>query len=256
MTGISRRVRAAVFLRSFLIQGSWNYRTMIGGGFAFALLPALREHYGKDTPELDDAVERHSTLFNSHPYLVPLALGAVSTLEAEGAGAAGVRRFKEAVRGSLGTLGDRLVWAGWRPVCLLGTLALLLAGGPWWVGVTIFLLVYNAGQLALRVWGYRIGGRDPRRIGEHLRNPAFDRLNRFMGIAGTFLVGLLVPIMASGMRLHSAVDSPAPQTGALWLIAGVVGALIGAYFGRRTRDLVALAIVGVVVTVLVVGLIR
>jgi hypothetical protein len=33
---------ASAFLRSFLIQGSWNYHTMIGCGFAFAMLPGLR----------------------------------------------------------------------------------------------------------------------------------------------------------------------------------------------------------------------
>ena len=48
MTALGFRARAAMILRSFAVQGSWNYRTLIGAGFAFALLPALRALYGRD----------------------------------------------------------------------------------------------------------------------------------------------------------------------------------------------------------------
>jgi hypothetical protein len=37
-----------VFLRSFAIQGSWNYRTLQGSGFAFALMPVLRYVHGDE----------------------------------------------------------------------------------------------------------------------------------------------------------------------------------------------------------------
>src|SRR5690606_32454688 len=66
----------------FAIQGSWNYRTLIGTGFAFALLPLLRSRYRGDPARLRESLERHASLFNSHPYLAPVALGAVAQLEA------------------------------------------------------------------------------------------------------------------------------------------------------------------------------
>ncbi|MGH7464052.1 MAG: PTS system mannose/fructose/sorbose family transporter subunit IID, partial [Longimicrobiales bacterium] len=60
--GLMRRlpasVRWRVFLRSFSIQGSWNYRTLQGSGFAYALMPVLRWVYG-DTEQLQEAVVRH-----------------------------------------------------------------------------------------------------------------------------------------------------------------------------------------------------
>src|SRR5690606_5329083 len=118
---------------------------------------ALREIYRGQPERLNEAVERHSGLFNSHPYLAPVALGAVASMEAAGDDRVIIERFKTAVRGSLGTLGDRLVWATWRPVCLLFALALALAGASWWAVVAAFLLVYNVGHGWLRLWGFRAG---------------------------------------------------------------------------------------------------
>ncbi|MGH7551559.1 MAG: PTS system mannose/fructose/sorbose family transporter subunit IID, partial [Longimicrobiales bacterium] len=164
----SRRARLEMFARSFAIQGSWNYRTLIGNGFAFALLPALREIFRGRPADFHAAVERHTRIFNSHPYLVGLALGAVARLEAEGATPAVVDRFKSAVRGSLGSLGDRLIWAGLRPATGLLALALLFAGLPWWLAVLVFLSVYNIGHVALRIWGFQLGFRYGKSVGEHV----------------------------------------------------------------------------------------
>src|SRR5262245_42922529 len=110
MSTVPRTALIRSFLRSFAIQGSWNYRTLIGCGFAFTLIPVLRTIYAARPEEYEAAVQRHTALFNSHPYLSPMALGAVAVLEATEAPAV-VDRFKSAVRGSLGSLGDRLIWA-------------------------------------------------------------------------------------------------------------------------------------------------
>src|SRR5690606_26959848 len=41
MTDLPAATRAAMLARSFAIQGSWNFRSLIGTGFCFVLLPAL-----------------------------------------------------------------------------------------------------------------------------------------------------------------------------------------------------------------------
>ncbi len=104
MSTLSRRTRLALFLRSFSVQGSWNYQTLIGTGFAFLLLPALRRVYRGEEEALREAVARHSELFNSHPYLVTVAAGAVARLEEERTPPEVIRRFKSALRGCLGSL--------------------------------------------------------------------------------------------------------------------------------------------------------
>ena len=69
MNRFPKLVIARVLIRSLSVQGSWNYRTLIGSGFAYALLPALRFIYRDRPAELQAAVRRHTELFNSHPYL-------------------------------------------------------------------------------------------------------------------------------------------------------------------------------------------
>jgi mannose/fructose/N-acetylgalactosamine-specific phosphotransferase system component IID len=61
MKRIPRSVIRRMFLRSFTIQGSWNYRTLQGSGFAFALMPVLRWVHGENTAALQAAVQRHAT---------------------------------------------------------------------------------------------------------------------------------------------------------------------------------------------------
>ena len=98
MTPLPRSVRRAMLLRSFAVQGSWNYQTLIGTGLAFVLAPALRHVYGADPGRLRDAVGRHAELFNAHPYLAGLAAGALARLEADGVPPETIGRFKNAIR--------------------------------------------------------------------------------------------------------------------------------------------------------------
>jgi PTS system mannose-specific IID component len=234
-------VRLRVYLRSFAIQGSWNYRTLLGTGFAFALLPVLREVY-RERAALHAAVDRHAALFNSHPYLAGIALGAVARLEAEGASSELIERFKAAIRGSLGQLGDRLVWAGWRPTCMLLALVLLFAGLPWWVAVAVFLLVYNAGHLALRWWALRIGFESGRQVAERVRGAGLELLRERIASAGALFAGLALPLLiARGVGMEPV----APWGSAL----AIAAAVLGVYFGGRIRT----AVIGGLVMLIALG---
>lgn len=245
MTHFSRGVLLHVFLRSFTIQGTWNYRTLSGSGFAFSLLPALRVLYGDDPAKLRDAVHRHTELFNSHPYLAPLALGAVAELEASG-DAEIVRRFKAAVRGSLGTLGDRLVWAGWRPVCALAALTMIAVDAPWWAALAVYLVTYNAGHLALRIYSYRLGLEHGRRVGEALKHSGLDNAHTRLDSIGAALVGVLLTL---------TVASPVfpGWGGALWTFALAGAGVLGIIFGGRVRTPLALVLATATVGALLVS---
>ncbi|MCI0433498.1 MAG: PTS system mannose/fructose/sorbose family transporter subunit IID [Gemmatimonadetes bacterium] len=231
-------VRIAMFLRSFAIQGSWNYRSMIGGGFAFALLPALRMIYHERPAALRDALERHRALFNSHPYLVGVALGAVARLESEGVDAGTVDRFKSAVRGSLGSLGDGLVWAGWRPVWTLVALVLLHGGFPWWIAVLTFLVGYNAGHLALRGWGFHVGYHHGLAVAGQLKRAHMSSVGGVLAAIGAAILGALLPLLI-------AAAPPEPAHPAPWLAAAVVACLLGLRYGNRVRLPAVVAVLGV-----------
>lgn len=232
-----------MFARSFAIQGSWNFRILIGAGFAFVLLPALRVLY-RDQPEaLRAALERHCDIFNSHPYVAGIAVGAVARLEAEHTDPRIIERFKSAVRGSLGGLGDRLVWAGWRPVCVLLALGIVFAGAPWWAGAVFFLISYNIGHIGLRAWSFRLGLEYGKFVGERLRRSPIAEAQRALAAAGAFTLGLVLPLAVTGGMLGGR--NPAP-----WVLAvGIGGALLGLRFGDAIRApamgaLAAFAILG------------
>jgi PTS system mannose-specific IID component len=239
---IGAGVRFRVFLRSFAIQGSWNYRTLLGTGFGFALLPALRAIYAGRPEALQDAVRRHTTLFNCHPYLAGVALGAVARLEREGESPELIDRFKNALRSSLGSLGDRMVWAGLRPCCLLLALALLLLGAPWWLCITVFLAVYNVAHVALRWWALSTGWVAGKRVAERLRESNLERFHEGFAHAGAFLLGLILPLVAVGALTGDRLSTP-------WVAAAAVAAVIGLRFGSAVRNplmvaLVAIALIG------------
>ena len=40
---LSKKDRLAIWFRSFFLQGSWNYERMQNGGWAFALVPAIKK---------------------------------------------------------------------------------------------------------------------------------------------------------------------------------------------------------------------
>jgi mannose/fructose/N-acetylgalactosamine-specific phosphotransferase system component IID len=219
-----------MLLRGLAVQGSWNYHTLIGTGLAFVLVPALRRVYRDDPAALRQALGRHCELFNSHPYLAGVAAGAIARLEAEGSPPETVARFKAALRGSLGTLGDRLVWLMWRPMSVLLGLGLLLAGAPWWAGVLAFLLVFNALHLWLRVWGLHAGLREGLAIGSALRRVPFQPLGDRAAQVGAVLAGFAA--VSAG-----TVDGTRPWE---WLAALGAGAA-GIALGPRVRPIAALA---------------
>lgn len=242
---LSPGVLVSTFLRSLLVQGSWNYRTMIGSGFAFALVPGLRRLYEEDPDALEEAVERHLEHFNAHPYLSAVALGAVLRLEAEGADPETVRRLKVAMRGPLGSLGDALVWATVLPGVALAALAMLWLGAPAWAAVAIFLTVFNAVHLGLRIWGFRAGLRAGREVGAVLTRANLSGWTRRLEPVVVVLLGLFVGAVIGGGR--GLVDA-----GALWMALAGVGFVTGLVGGHRTwRPAAALTVAAIGVLSLV-----
>lgn len=244
VSSVPARAYVASFARSFAIQGSWNYRTMLGQGFAFALLPVLRHVHAGEGEDFERALARHADHFNAHPYLAGLALGAVARMEVDGADPEEIRRFKTAVRGPLGGLGDRLVWVGVLPAAILVGLVAAVAGTPIWVPPVLFFGTYNLAHLALRVWAFRVGLQEGPEVAKRLRGAELSRYAEWLSTASTFLVGGLVGLASlSGAEAGLGVDDAV-------LGASLAGALaIGVGWGqqawRRALLLTAVVVAGV-----------
>lgn len=246
---LSRGTLASTFARSFLIQGSWNYHTMLGSGFAFAMLPVLRRLYGKNGERMDAAVARHLEHFNAHPYMCGLALGATLRLEADGCEADTIRRFKLAVRGPLGSLGDSLVWATWLPGVAVAALVLFWLGSPGWTAAVFFLVVYNVGHIGLRVWGFRVGVADGRNISGRLASANLPGWVARLQPIIVALLGVLVGAIVGGRG--GLVDS-----GGVWLLLAAAAFLLGLLGGHKAWRPAAIVTVTTIAAVAGFGVLK
>jgi PTS system mannose-specific IID component len=193
------RERRRVALRSLLLQSVWNYETLQGVGFAWALLPGLRRLY-PDPGKRSERLLAHSELFNSNPYLSTIAMGVVLRLEREVArGVAGaegrVGRLVGVLRGTLGALGDELVWAGWRPALgAAAATAVLLGGGVWTAGA--YWLFYNLLTQAIRLRGVTAGYASGAGIARVLQDPFWRRAAAAARLGGAAVGGAALALGA------------------------------------------------------------
>ena len=220
-TRLPLRTELAMLLRLLAIQGTWNYETLIGNGIGFCLEPALRLlPGGVHTPRFKEALARQSKYFNAHPYLASVAVGALARVELDGEPAEKIERFRTALPGPLGSVGDRLVWAGWLPLCSFVALAVFgLGAGPLAVVLT-FLCSYNAGHLALRIWGLRVGWNRGMRVAQALANPVLRRGPQVIVPAIALAAGLAVPL-----ALDRIIGPGRAMLGAV-LLGSAVGAVL------------------------------
>jgi len=210
-----------MLLRLLAIQGSWNYETLLGNGIGFCMEPALRLlPEGVHSTRFKEALARESRYFNAHPYLAAVAVGALARAELDGESPDRIERFRTALAGPLGSVGDRLIWAGWLPLCsLIGLTVFGFGGGPLVVVVT-FLGLYNAGHLALRAWGLRTGWTHGLRVAQALGNPVLRRGPQVIAPLAAFAAGLGVPLAM--MR----VVGPGRALFGLVVLGAVLGALL------------------------------
>jgi mannose PTS system EIID component len=185
----------AMLLRMLAIQGAWNYETLLGNGIGFCIEPALRLlPGGVHTPRFKEALARQSRYFNAHPYLASVAVGALARVELDGEPPDKIERFRTALAGPLGSVGDRLIWAGWLPLCSLLGLAVYGLGGGAGAVLLTFLGVYNAGHIALRAWGLRVGWNRGMRVAQALGNPVLRRGPQVIAPVAAFAGGFGVPL--------------------------------------------------------------
>jgi PTS system mannose-specific IID component len=184
---------ARALLRLFAVQGSYNYERMLGVGVGVAEEPLLRDLGDTKYPP---AVARGAHFFNAHPYLVGLAVGAAARAEHDGASPDQVERLREALCGPLGSLGDRLVWAGWLPF-LSGLTLAAVALGAGWIATGVFLLLYNIGHVALRWWALKAGWTHGARVSVALHHPVLQKALAVLGPAMALAVGAALPLTAA-----------------------------------------------------------
>jgi PTS system mannose-specific IID component len=179
----------AIFIRSLSIQASFNFWRMQNLGFVYALLPLFRRQR-LDPRQMAAALDRHSQMFNTHPYLAAPIIGSIVKIEAEGAGAE-AGPLKEALMGPYAGIGDAFFWGALRSLASAGTTILALSGFAW--APLAYLFLYNPSHFWVRTRGYWEG------IRQGKNGIGFIRRLDLPGIAGRIrlLVLLLIGVLAA-----------------------------------------------------------
>lgn len=191
---LTKKDRISVWLRSFFLQGSWNYERMQNGGWVFAMIPAIKRLY-KTKEERADALKRHLEFFNTHPYVASPVLGVTLALEEERANGAQIddvtiQGVKVGMMGPLAGIGDPVFWFTVRPI--LGALAASLAISGNIIGPFIFFFAWNIIRMAFMWYTQEFGYKTGSRISDDLSGSLLQDITKGSSILGMFILGSLV----------------------------------------------------------------
>ncbi len=195
-------MRTEIFLRSLLIQSSFNNRGLQNLGFCFSLLPLIRNR--QDPDEKKEVLERSLERFNTHPYLASAIVGAVLNLEGRGSVAASEEalKLKNMLAGPYAAIGDSFFWNTLRYFSSVFAVILALTGS--FTAVLAFLLLFNVPHLYVRYRGYAEGLRQGKKSVEFIK--ALDlpgsggRIRRVSLILTGILVSLILLYSVEGFE--------------------------------------------------------
>lgn len=202
--------RRAVWMRTWLLQGCWNYERMQNVGWCFALIPAMKKLY----PSKEDQtafLKRHLEFFNTHPYLAAPIIGVELSLEESRANGApvddaAVQGVKIGMMGPLAGVGDPIFWGTLRPV--LGAFAASLALTGNILGPILFFVIWNIIRMAFLWYTQEFGYKAGSSITEDLGGGLLQRVTTGASVLGMFIMGVLIPRWTS-IDMSSIVFSTA-----------------------------------------------
>ncbi len=137
-----------IFWRSLFIHAALNFRRMQNLGFAYAIIPLLRERKlsGKDEEAF---LTRHLQMFNTHPYLSTPLIGSIVRMEEERpdeGDASPIIVVKQSLMGPYAAIGDTFFWGALRPC------AGIISAGLAWIGLILAPLAFVAVFAPAHVW--------------------------------------------------------------------------------------------------------
>lgn len=185
----------AVFIRSNLFQGSWNFERMQALGFCFSMVPVIRRLYPENNEARKQAIKRHLEFFNTHPYVAAPVLGVTMAMEEQRANGApiddaAINGLKVGLMGPLAGVGDPIFWGTVRPVFAALGAGIAMSGSL--LGPLLFFILFNLVRLATRYYGVAYGYRKGVNIVNDMGGGFLQKLTEGASILGLFVMGALV----------------------------------------------------------------
>ncbi|MBN2001202.1 PTS system mannose/fructose/sorbose family transporter subunit IID [candidate division KSB1 bacterium] len=195
---ITRKDLFEILLRTFFVQGSWNFKSLIGLGFCYCAIPIAKRLF-PDPEDQKDFLKRHLNFFNAHPYFTSWCLGAVAKIEFEAeknqwADLEAIQIFKTRLAGPLGSIGDQLFWSGVKP--LVSGIAFCCALVLGWMAIPFLLVLYNVPHFYTRYKGLILGYKKGFEIVADLSLRRFQKYLNAIKAIGLFVAGFSLAIAA------------------------------------------------------------
>ncbi len=192
-------IKKAAWRHNWTLQWCWNYERMQASGFAYSMVPVLKELYTTDE-EVCENLERHMQFYNSHPGASSVICGSVVALE-EDYQTEMADSIKVALMGPMAGIGDTVQGVLVQPLSYIIAASLANEGSFLALPMVIIpLLLLFLARWPLFTWGYN---RSVKIIEDLSGNSDFNTLREAAQVLGLTVVGGFVPSMI-GLKFLSA----------------------------------------------------
>ena len=158
---LSEKTLRHVFNRHYQLLGCFNYERQMSTGYAYTMMPALKELYKDDPEGLKEAVKRHLEFYNCATSTSPFLIGLTCAMEEQNASepeeydAGSITSVKAALMGPLAGIGDSFFWGTFRVIGAGIGAPLAVAGNV--LGPIIYALINVIPSEVVRRVGFKIG---------------------------------------------------------------------------------------------------
>ena len=160
---LSQKTLRHVFNRHYQLLGCFNYERQMSTGYAYTMMPALKELYKDDPEGKRDAYKRHQAFFNTHAVAFNFIAGLCYAFERDVAAGRmpkeSVNAIKASLMGPTAGMFDSLFFNCLRVIGAGVAMGLCAQGNA--LGVLLFILIYGVTQSVCKKVlldvGYRLG---------------------------------------------------------------------------------------------------
>jgi mannose PTS system EIID component len=197
---ITRGDLLKVSARLTLIQSAWTMQSMQSEGFVYCLIPALKKLYPDET-KLHRVINHFHLPINTHPFLVSILAGSILRMESEGQSQRIIVSYLRTAMTALAALGDSYFHAVLAFSSMIAVLISLVSSPL--LGLLTLLIMFNTVHLMIRFAGIFIGFRKGdatiSELGKWIDSGKTKVLRMLTGIAGGFVVALIVVRLGHGV---------------------------------------------------------
>lgn len=240
--------KISIFMRSFFIQGAWNYMRLQNIGYLFIVKNRLKDIY-PDKNSFKKAILRHFDMFNTQPYMASVVIGNVLRMEEKDLKGkeSNIISIRHRLACAYASIGDRLFWSRLRIVAFeLTVFIFVLFFNPMdfqnMIKVIILAvfaptLLYALFSIYIRWkgfdWGYQCGGKDL--CGLNFID--WNKIIKFSSLIG-FLLSVFILFFLSFMFVYSLIGK------SIWnlifnLFPILFGIFVQRYFKNKKKTLLS-----------------